>query len=38
MFLNITVELDRWDEVNKACYLVLKENPLAEFVILPTSC
>ncbi len=38
MFLNITAEVEKFDDVNKTCYLVLRENPLAEFVILPPSC
>lgn len=40
MFLNITAEIERWDEISdkKSCCLILKDNPLAEFVILPLNC
>lgn len=38
MFLNITAEVDQFNNVDKTCLLVLKDNPLNEFVILPPNC
>jgi hypothetical protein len=38
MFLNITADVDKWDSEFKSCYLIVKDNPLAEYVILPTAC
>lgn len=35
MFLNISAEVEKWDEVNKTCCLSIRDNPLAEYVILP---
>jgi hypothetical protein len=37
MFLNITADVEKYDETNKSCYLVFRENPFAEYVILPSS-
>ena len=34
-FLGIVPEITDWREDKKSCSLVLKENPLAEFVVLP---
>jgi hypothetical protein len=38
VFLNIPAEVEKWDETTKTCFLVIRENPFAEFVILPQSC
>lgn len=38
MFLNITADVDKWDSELKSCYIIFKDNPLAEYVILPTAC
>lgn len=38
MFLNISAEVEKWDAESKSCFLVFRENPLAEFVILPPAC
>ena len=35
MFLNSTCELEKYSEQTKSGYLVFKDNPLAEYVILP---
>ena len=37
MFLNITADVEKYDETTKSCYLVFRENPFAEYVILPSS-
>ena len=38
MFLNISARVSHYSPEQKVCYLVFRENPLAEFVILPPSC
>lgn len=38
MFLNTTAEVEKWDDKLNSCCLVLNDNPLAEFVILPPAC
>ena len=38
VFLNITAEVEKYDEKSKGCFLVFRENPFAEFVVLPNSC
>jgi trafficking protein particle complex subunit 3 len=38
VFLNITADVDRFDDATKSCFLVFRENPFAEYVILPISC
>lgn len=37
MFLGITAEVVGWDESEKACSLVMRDNPLNDFVVLPTN-
>lgn len=37
VFLNITAEVEKYDDKSKGCFLVFRENPFAEYVILPTS-
>ena len=36
MFLGVAAETKSWDSEGKSCLIVLKENPLAEFVVLPS--
>ena len=38
MFLNVQAEAEQWSEDKTSCFLVIKDNPLAEYVILPVSC
>uniref|UniRef100_A0A7S2RZ33 Trafficking protein particle complex subunit n=1 Tax=Mucochytrium quahogii TaxID=96639 RepID=A0A7S2RZ33_9STRA len=38
MFLNITPEVKDWDDKGTTCTLVLDNNPLEEFVEIPSSC
>lgn len=38
VFLNTTAEISRFDDTNKTCFLVFKDNPLGEYVILPVEC
>jgi len=35
IFLNITAEVEKYDEKLKQCFLKFNENPFADFVILP---
>ena len=35
MFLGVTAEIANFDGENKAFSLILRENPLADFVVLP---
>lgn len=35
MFLGTTADVSNWDKDKKSCSLVLRENPLADFVVLP---
>ncbi len=35
MFLGATGECTNWDEDGKTCSLIIKDNPLADFVVLP---
>ena len=37
MFLGVTAEVVNFDSENKAFSLILRENPLADFVILPAA-
>lgn len=37
MFLNIHADVEKYDETTKSCFLVFRENPFAEYVILPNS-
>lgn len=37
MFLGVTAEVANFDSENKAFSLILRENPLADFVILPSA-
>ena len=30
--------MEKYDDKSKGCFLVFRENPFAEFVILPSSC
>jgi trafficking protein particle complex subunit 3 len=34
-FLGVYAEVTGWDSQGKSCRLVMKENPLADFVVLP---
>ena len=36
MFLGVTAEHKLWDCEEKSCSLILKDNPLADFVMLPS--
>jgi len=36
MFLGVSADARGWDSEGKSCFIVLKENPLAEFVVLPS--
>ena len=36
MFLGIPAEVRNWDTDGKSCSIVFTENPLADFVVLPT--
>ena len=36
MFLGVTPDITEWDSQFKSCCLVLKDNPLADFVVLPS--
>ena len=36
MFLGVTADVTKWDsETKKSCSLVLRDNPLSDFVVLP---
>lgn len=35
MFFGVQVEIKNWDGEFKSCNLILKENPLEDFVVLP---
>lgn len=35
MFLGVSADVTKWSQDEKECCIVLSENPLAEFVILP---
>jgi hypothetical protein len=37
MFLGVTAEVANFDNDNKAFSLIIRENPLADFVILPAA-
>lgn len=37
MFLGISADVVGWDETEKVCSLVMKENPLNDFVVLPAN-
>ena len=37
MFLGISADVIGWDETEKVCSLVMKENPLNDFVVLPAN-
>ncbi len=36
MFLGVSAELTKWTHEEKECCLVMNENPLADFVVLPS--
>mmetsp|Transcript_29030 Transcript_29030/g.38687 ORF Transcript_29030/g.38687 Transcript_29030/m.38687 type:complete len:98 (-) Transcript_29030:60-353(-) len=35
MFLGVYADVTNWDAQSQACSLVLKDNPLSDFVVLP---
>ena len=35
MFLGVYANVENWDQQNQACNLILKDNPLSDFVVLP---
>ena len=35
MFLGVYADVNNWDAQHQACSLVLKDNPLSDFVVLP---
>jgi len=35
MFLGIFADVNLWDSEGKSCSFIIKDNPLADFVVLP---
>ena len=35
MFLGVTADVTSWDAEHRSCSLIMKDNPLSDFVVLP---